>query len=285
MPVIIEGTPPEHDPRLNHLKVTPDPGVIEVNLHPARNWPEIVHQTSTLYDEARETPARHGEVHARRPSYRDGRGQSPGARRRDRGGQSVPAAARSPAQPARLLEQPPVALVPVLGPLLRTDEPASTRGRRAERFAPRARNRVRAGAGAPGMPAVACRSGLPASARRSHRQYASRRVLHRQALRAGNEQRPAGAGRAAVVRDATARADEPGAAAPAARARCPLLEDALQSDAGPLEHGAPRSLHAAALRRRRSRRRRRRSRTAAGMRCSCSGSRRTWSSAFPSTVR
>ena len=55
MPVLIEGTPPEHDPRLNHLKVTPDPGVIEVNLHPARTWPEIVHQTSTLYDEARES--------------------------------------------------------------------------------------------------------------------------------------------------------------------------------------------------------------------------------------
>ena len=35
--------------------MTPDPGVIEVNLHPARNWPEIVHQTSTLYDEARES--------------------------------------------------------------------------------------------------------------------------------------------------------------------------------------------------------------------------------------
>ena len=55
MPVIIEGTPPEHDARLNHINVTPDPGVIEVNLHPASEWAELVHQTSTLYEEARQT--------------------------------------------------------------------------------------------------------------------------------------------------------------------------------------------------------------------------------------
>ncbi len=55
MPVIIEGTPPESDPRLNHIKVTPDPGVIEVNMHPAHSWSELVDQTSTLYDEARQT--------------------------------------------------------------------------------------------------------------------------------------------------------------------------------------------------------------------------------------
>ena len=53
LPVVIEGAPPPHDSRLNHIKVTPDPGVIEVNLHPANNWPELVHNTTTLYEEAR----------------------------------------------------------------------------------------------------------------------------------------------------------------------------------------------------------------------------------------
>ena len=55
MPVIIEGEPPPTDPRLNHFTVTPDPGVIEVNLHPAHSWTDLVAYTTTLYEEARQS--------------------------------------------------------------------------------------------------------------------------------------------------------------------------------------------------------------------------------------
>jgi uncharacterized protein (DUF2126 family) len=53
LPVVIEGGTPPHDHRLNLIKVTPDPGVIEVNMHPVRTWKELVDNTTTLYEEAR----------------------------------------------------------------------------------------------------------------------------------------------------------------------------------------------------------------------------------------
>ena len=55
LPVVIEGAEPPRDPRLNHMKVTPDPGVIEVNLHPAHDWDELVRNTTVLYEEARQS--------------------------------------------------------------------------------------------------------------------------------------------------------------------------------------------------------------------------------------
>ncbi|MDG2391168.1 MAG: transglutaminase family protein [Planctomycetaceae bacterium] len=51
-PVVLEGYLPPHDDRIELIKVTPDPGVIEVNVHPAKNWRDLVDITTSIYEEA-----------------------------------------------------------------------------------------------------------------------------------------------------------------------------------------------------------------------------------------
>ncbi|MEP4652866.1 MAG: transglutaminase family protein, partial [Ilumatobacter sp.] len=53
LPIVVEGYPIPRDPRLDTLMVTPDPGVIEVNVQPTSSWADQRDVVETIYDEAR----------------------------------------------------------------------------------------------------------------------------------------------------------------------------------------------------------------------------------------
>lgn len=55
IPVILEGYGPPKDNRIESMKITPDPGVIEVNVHPSHNWQELMDTTFTIYSEAKKS--------------------------------------------------------------------------------------------------------------------------------------------------------------------------------------------------------------------------------------
>jgi uncharacterized protein (DUF2126 family) len=52
-PVVVEGYGPPPDPRIGSMTITPDPGVIEVNVAPTASFAEQKQQLETLYEQAR----------------------------------------------------------------------------------------------------------------------------------------------------------------------------------------------------------------------------------------
>ena len=250
-PVHVEGYAPPPDPRLNVIKVTPDPGVIEVNVHPAANLARGGRHHAHALRGSPAVPARHRQVHDRRPPHRHRRRQSRRARRADGGRQPVPAPARSAQEPDALLAAASLALLPVLRPVHRPDQPGAAHRRGAPRPALRARDRARDGAGAG--------RGEPPPPWLVDRLFRNLLVdvtgnTHRAEICIDKLFSPDGpTGRLGLVEFRSFEmpprcAHEPGAATAAARAGRLVLARAAARRAGALGHRAARPLHAAALR-------------------------------------
>jgi uncharacterized protein (DUF2126 family)/transglutaminase-like putative cysteine protease len=54
VPIVLEGYSPPGDPRIRSMSVTPDPGVVEVNVAPTATWPALADSTDRLYRLAHE---------------------------------------------------------------------------------------------------------------------------------------------------------------------------------------------------------------------------------------
>ncbi len=234
-PVVLEGYKAPFDRRLEAFSVTPDPGVIEVNVQPATSWDEIVTHTEQLYEQARQCGLRAEKFMV------DGRHVGTG------GGNHVVMGAATP-EDSPFLRRPDLLRSLLgfwhnhpslsylfsglfIGPMSqhpRIDEARQDAVRELEiAFA-----QVKPGAAA----ALDRGPAVPQHPGRHDGQHPPDRVLHRQDVLAGQLLRPAGPGGVPRLRDAAAPGDGRGPDAADAHRRGRVLAGAVRAPPGALGH-------------------------------------------------